>query len=504
MEIQSTKNSWQKKIGPYWLPILIAFIFLVFTFAYYPFQEKLQFDTDEGLNLMRSMLVTLGHPLYAEVSSDQPPLFNVILALVFRVADFDVNAARGLVLLFSTLLVWAGAQFLELTWGKLAAILFLPLIIMAPRYLNLSVAVMIGVPAIALAAVSLVFVTLWHQKRSSLWLVLSGFLLALSVLTKLFTGFLAPIFLIGMTLTAYFDAKERKFSWRILRPALIWSVSFVGLGLLLGLILVGPRNVWEIIYPHLLAPTKEYFQAEGYSINVHLQAAVPLILLGLLGAVVAVYRRNWLSLYPLVWAAVAYVMFSFYSPVFYHHQLLITVPLAMLAAAAVGDGILSLVRAVRSSQVFRWETLFGVLATAGFVLVLTYYAPVVGKELLNQPRFRASSLDATSGKLRVIDKMNEYRDQTHWIVTDLPMYAFRVHKPVPPILATISQKRLSTGSLTEADILSAMEEYKPEQVLMARFTLPALEDYLQKNYTLIYSPEYFRLFLRNDLTPVTQ
>jgi 4-amino-4-deoxy-L-arabinose transferase-like glycosyltransferase len=504
MESQSTKNPWWKKFGQYWLSILIALIFLVFTFAYYPFQEKLQFDTDEGLNLMRSMLVTLGHPLYTEVSSDQPPLFNMVLALVFRVAGFDVNAARLLVLLFSTLLVWAGAQFLELTWGKPAAILFLPLVIMVPRYLNLSVAVMIGVPAIALAAVSMVFVTIWHQKRGHLWLVLSGFLLALSVLIKLFTGFLAPIFLIGITLTAYRDQKDGKFSWKMLRPALVWSASFAGLGLLLGLAVIGPRNVWEIIYPHLMAPTKTYFQDEGFGINFHLRAAVPLILLGLLGAVITVYRRNWLSLYPLVWAVVAYVMFSFYSPVFYHHQLLITVPLAMLAAAAVGDGILSLVRAVRSSNGFRLEAVWGIIAITSFLLVSFSYFPGLNKELLSQPRFRAAGLDATSGKLRVIDKMNEYSSQTHWIVTDLPMYAFRVHKPVPPILATISQKRLSTGSLTEADILSTMEEYKPEQVLMARFTLPALEDYLQKNYTLIYSPEYFRLFLRNDLKAPTQ
>ena len=504
MEIQSTKNSRWKRTGHILLPILIALIFLVFTFAYYPFQEKLQFDTDEGLNLMRSMLVTLGHPLYGEVSSDQPPLFNMILAIVFRLAGYDVNAARGLVLLFSTLRVWACAQFLELTWGKLAAVLFLSLVVLAPRYLDLSVAVMIGLPAITLAAVSMVFVTLWHRRRNSAWLVLSGCLLALSVLIKLFTGFLAPIFLIGITLSAYFDGKEQRFSWRVLRPALIWSISFVGLGLLLGLALIGPRNVWEIVYPHLMAPTEEYFQDEGFGINLHLQAAVPLILLGLLGAIVTVYRRNWLSLYPLAWAVVAYIMFSFYSPVFYHHQLLITVPMTILAAAAVGDGILSLLRAVRPPRSFHWETFFGLLAVTGFILVFAYYAPVVEKELLNRPRFRASALEATSGKLRVLDRMSEYSSQTHWIMTDMPMYAFRVHKPVPPILATISQKRLSTGSLTEADILAAMEEYRPEQVMIARFNIPALEEYLQKNYTLIYSPEFFRLFLRNDLAPTSQ
>src|SRR6266536_2288449 len=239
MKTQSMNKAWWNTLGDLLLPIVIALIFLAFTFSYYPFREKLQYDTDEGLNLMRSMLVELGHPLYQEVSSDQPPLFNEALALVFHVAGFEVNAARLLVLLFSTLLVWSCAQFLQVTWGKLATILFLPLIVMTPRYLDLSVAVMIGVPSIALAAASMLFLVLWHQQRKNLWLVLSGFMLAMSVLIKLFTGLLAPIFLIGMTIELYLDRKGEKFSWQVVRPALIWGVSFVGLGLLLGLALIG-------------------------------------------------------------------------------------------------------------------------------------------------------------------------------------------------------------------------------------------------------------------------
>src|SRR5215211_4628523 len=185
---QSTYNPKWNSWGSLLVPFLVALIFFAFTFSYYPFREKLQFDSDEGLNLMRSMLVSLGHPLYSEVSSDQPPLFTQILGLLLRVTGFEVNPARLLVLLFSTLLVWAGAQFLQQTWGKLAAILFLALVIMAPFYLILSVSVMIGVPAISLAAVSMLFVTVWHKEKRTLWLVLSGFALALSVLIKLFTG----------------------------------------------------------------------------------------------------------------------------------------------------------------------------------------------------------------------------------------------------------------------------------------------------------------------------
>ncbi len=123
---------------------------------------------------------------------------------------------------------------------------------------------------------------------------------------------------------------------------------------------------------------------------------------------------------------------------------------------------------------------------------------------MNRPRLTDFSLRATSGKLRVLRTMREYTDQTHWIMTDMPMYAFRVRRPVPPSVATFSSKRLATGSLTEEDILTAMRDYQPEQVLMARFHIPALEAYLQEHYTLILSVEFFRLFLRNDIEPVAE
>lgn len=504
MNTKSNKNFLWNQSKQLLLPILIALIFFVFTFFYFPFREKLQFDTDEGLNLMRSMLVALGYPLYSEVSSDQPPLFNYILALLFRIGGPDVYRARLLVLLFSTLLVWAGAQFLQLTSGKLAAILFLPLIVMVPRYLNLSVAVMIGVPSIALAVVSMLFVTLWHQRRNNLWLILSALLLVLSVLVKLFTAFVVPIFLAGITFSEYLNRRNENPSWRILQPALLWSASFIGVGALLGLLMVGFQNAWLIVFPPLAAPSEDVFQSGHFSINLHLQSALPLLLLGLLGVGITLYRRKWLVLYPLAWASLAYTMLSFYAPVFYHHQLLITVPMTMIAAAGVGEGLSSLLALRQPSDLVRFETGLGIVALLGLIWVFANYGRVLDKDLLNSPSLGDSQLQATAGKLRILNLMNEYADQTHWIVTDVPMFAFRVARPVPPILATFSSKRLATGSLTEEDILKAMREYQPEQVLMARFEIPALEAYLEENYTLMFSPEFYRLFLRNDLVPASK
>lgn len=176
----------------------------------------------------------------------------------------------------------------------------------------------------------------------------------------------------------------------------------------------------------------------------------------------------------------------------------------MMAAAAVGDGILSLVRLRRFSDFMHLQTLFGIAALIGFVFISNHYLPPLDKKLMNSPHVNGFNLRATPGKLKVLRTMNAYIDQTNWIVTDMPMYAFRVQRPVPPILATFSSKRLATGSLTEEDILTAMREYHPEQVLMARFVIPALEEYLQKNYTLILSEEFFRLFIRNDLKTATK
>lgn len=505
MKNQSTRQTSSNDLGTFLFPILVAFLFLAFTFSYYPFREKLQFDSDEGLNLMRSMLVEQGYPLYSEVSSDQPPLFTHLLALVLRVVGYEVNRARLFVLLFSTLLVWACAQFLQLTWGKLSAILFVPLLLMAPEYLRLSTSVMIGLPAIALAAVAMLFVVLWHRSRKGFWLVLSGFALALSVLIKLFTGFLAPVFLIGVTIAVYAESREAGVSWRkVLRPAWVWGICFVSLAALLGLILIGPQNVWSIILPHTAAPTTEWLDGSGYTLNNRLQAAVPLLLLALGGVWFAVYKRNWLALYPLAWAGVAYLLFNLYSPVFYHHQLLVTVPAALMAAAGVGEGILCLARLRHPADFLRLPLWLGMGVLIGFVFAALYYAPVLDRGLMNRPRLSDFPLKATAGKLRVLRTMNVYVDQTNWIVTDMPMYAFRVGRPVPPNLATFSSKRLATGSLTDEDILDAMREYQPEQVLIARFKIPVLEAYLQENYTLILSVEYFRLFLRNDIKPVME
>ena len=108
-------------------------------------------------------------------------------------------------------------------------------------------------------------------------------------------------------------------------------------------------------------------------------------------------------------------------------------------------------------------------------------------------------LQAPQHKLNVYLLMREYASQTNWVVTDMPLYAFLIRKPVPPNLATFSEKRLNTGSLTEEEILDTVREYKPEQVLLVFFELENLEEYLIRHYNLVYNNREYRLYIRKDL-----
>jgi hypothetical protein len=71
---------------------------------------------------------------------------------------------------------------------------------------------------------------------------------------------------------------------------------------------------------------------------------------------------------------------------------------------------------------------------------------------------------------------------------------------VPPNLAVISGKRFLAGDLSEADILTTVQQTRPEQVLIGRFEFPALEAYLQQDYKLVLArDDTTKLYIRQDL-----
>ena len=133
-------------------PVFLYICFIVFAGQWWSFYE---FDTDEGINLMKAALVAEGYSLYDEIWSDQPPVLTYVLALVHVVSDGSVAAARTLILASSSLLIWSLFRIIFRTEGRGAAWLAVSVLAASFVFQLLSVSVMVGLPAIALAVAAL-------------------------------------------------------------------------------------------------------------------------------------------------------------------------------------------------------------------------------------------------------------------------------------------------------------------------------------------------------------
>ncbi len=450
---------------------------------------------------MKSMLVAKGFPLYSEIWSDQPPLFTYALAAIFSIVGFEVNAGRIFVLFLSSILLGSVFLLLQRVWSNWHAVAGVILIILLPHYLTLSVSNMVGLPALTFALCSLSILVLWHQQRKRIWLILSAFTLSLSLLTKLFTGLLIPVFMIGLFIGEY-NQRELASRWtRRLSPILIWCWVLVGSTLSLSILLVGPRNLTQLVMPHLVASISRDSTVifDSMPIEWHLQVSWTILLLGIIGVLIIIIKKSWLSLYLIGWMGLSYILLANYSPVWYHHQLIITIPAAMLGGITVGEAAYATFGIKRPNEL---PTILKLLLISGaliflFALITRFQATIY--EFNQQPSQRFVESGTLSVDERFLKRMSTHADKTNWVFTDLPIYPFRVGLYVPPELSVISAKRMFTGTLTEEEIINILQERQPEQILLGRFEYPSIDEYIKKHYTLIYSMESKQLFLRNDL-----
>jgi hypothetical protein len=308
--------------------------------------------------------------------------------------------------------------------------------------------------------------------------------LGLSVLTKLFTGFLAPIFLVGILIDQKYRLGGTPAWPKLMRPAIIWSLVFALISLGLGLILVGPANLDQLLSTHLTARNASLYIYinRTYPLIWHLRESWAILLLALIGSIFTLLNRNWLSLYLVAWAIAGYLLLSFQVPIRYHHQLLITIPIALLAGIAVGEAVFLLSEFIRKRKFFNMRGFLFVAATTAFALTLISLAPQAYLDFRLPAHLLEPAAQEPGREQPFIDELTKWGPRTQWLVTDLPIYAFRAGLSIPPPLAVASEKRWETGELTEEQIIAIVDEYRPEQVLIGRFDLPTLEGLLRDDY----------------------
>jgi hypothetical protein len=474
--------------------------FMLFVFTSYPFREVFG-NPDEGINVMKAMLMSSGEPLYGAIWSDQPPVFSYMLLFVFRLFGFKVNIGRVFVLVLSGILMWAYAWFMRIAWGDLHALIGAVVLLFLPFYLPMSVAIMVGLPALSLAMVSLVPVAVYHRDGRSIWLVLSAAIMSAAVLTKLFVGIIAPVVALVIWAGAYARGRNglNRF-WTGFRPAFLYGAVFALVTLVLTFWLIGFEHFDQVITPHVEASALPIYENdESLTLEFHLGTSVLTIVLAYAGALITVIKRNILGAYPILWAVAAYLFLSNHSPVWGHQVLLVTIPAAMLAGYASAEGMIWL----RGRPGFGELVNLSGLIHASVVLVFLFLAVTKGSTLLSDlrpaPSFSTPGLKPASNQVQFLVIMLEYADDTHVMLTDLPLYAFRAGIPVLPDLVVFSHKRVVTGNISEDQLIRYVAEEQPEQIFLGRFDFEKLETVLAEDYELVRRHDTMRLYILKSL-----
>ena len=100
----------------------------------------------------------------------------------------------------------------------------------------------------------------------------------------------------------------------------------------------------------------------------------------------------------------------------------------------------------------------------------------------------------------IVALIGNYAEETNYLFTDRPMFAFRSGVAMPPELAVITQKRYSTGDPTQEQIYAVLEETTPEQIIISRFSYPAVQRYMQaRNFVRVDNSPRSRHYVMREI-----
>ncbi len=395
-------------------------------------QLPLEINSDEGINAMKAWMLAHGHPLYRAVWDDQPPLYTYLLRWCMGSCGWAMLSGRLLTLAFAGLAAGCAYDAVRLSSGHRAALAGALLLITAPFFLTLSMAIMIGLPAISLAVVSLAvgaFVA-WRQASGtplggSCFLVLSGLALLASLMIKLFTGVVLIPLLVWWWMESSGDKTGKD---RQLAPAwMLWSWGFIG-GLLLLVVdgMVPLHAVGQMIAPHLASETST--QA-AMSLGDYLALDLPLTLSASLGLTVVARRGPWPWRVVGVWWLLALVVIIRHRPLWWHHTLLASVPAALLGA----QGIAWLIQPRQGALWRRALPLSLAVALLAWTVPQFWHQPG-----LQRPEWRQRDQ-------LVLDHLRQQADQDGPVVSDRCLFPFLSGREMPADLVVATWARIQAG-----------------------------------------------------------
>ncbi len=490
---------------PAWLAVLLLVVSLV------PMASVVEIDPDEAIGIEIARHLLDGRGQYTEIWNDQPPLHPTLLAigvgaigLVGGGAAGELLAGRLISLLFAMLLAAALYRELRRETSPVPALVGVLLLIFSYRFVRMAGAAMMGLPAVTMALAGCWFavrsVDAAAPRRALAWAAAAGAVIACSWLTKPIVWF-API-LAGLFVLFSSTAAGR---WRPL-------AAMIG-GFIAALLVVGTlTSAWNA-FDQVLGTgwgdaTREHFAEQDVATRVRYFAErdQALLVMGLLGVPWVAWTCLRLRPCPpdpsrrpprsparpripagamaFAWFLAAAMSIAYHRPIWWHHFLLLSVPLAWLA----GYGA----EAIWSAVLFGWHRGIGWRAL-GVVLAATLpLAVAAGAFNLSGdfvPAHEAGGRPLDDGAVKALREA-----PAGPVFVDRLIYATAARRAPAPWWTVITEKRLRSDTTMMNDLAPSLQESDIAAVLLARWE----PDYLGDDFAAWLDGEFIEVYRSDD------
>jgi 4-amino-4-deoxy-L-arabinose transferase-like glycosyltransferase len=419
---------------------------------------------DEGVYWQSLRSLAHGHTLYEQIFFAQPPAFLLLIYPVYLIFGQSLLAARMGIALLSLCGLLGALLVGKVLRGNAGALLALLLLIVSPFYLTGSQTLQADVPSTALMLLALALAYLWWEHPTGLGgyvlAILTGSLLALSILCKLFA--LADLVPIGLLMIAHL--------WRTRQqPAgkrLAYSGSLLALAcalLLTCLLFLLPfsgsfSSLWDQVITFHTAAIASTASTTKDNLHVLWQAlATPLGMFALYGTLVSFARRDWRVLPLITWfIAICYLLWQ-QLPLFQHHLVTLVPPLVLLA-------MMSLVPfPVIHGPSRLWFYVGNSIAIIALCMTIVYFLPIL-RTTYQGAQQQVNSTD-THMILRVAHDLDVVTQPDQLVITDAQFLVAKANRSTPPQLVDTSFVRIHSGYLSNAQLIQISRQSSVHTVL---------------------------------------
>ncbi len=402
-----------------------------------------QLDYDEGVYWVSLRALHAGNPIFVSVFSSQPPAFLLLVEPTWVALGGSIAAARAVMLAFGIGAVLSGALLGRRLLGSTGAVAMAVLLTVDPLMLRQSLVLQAEGPAICLAllglALAAVSVTTPRGRTADVTALASGAAIAIGILTKLFDVAAVPPLAVLVLLHPH----------PFRRGLMLGAGAVIACSLLMVPIHQGWGPMWQqVVALHLASRSLPYGQISDPALISFAQRELPLLGIGLVGALIAWRTNRSTVLVGLAWLAGAVATMSVTHPLWPRHLILI-VPGASLLAAAGAQRIARWVDKPGRAVVVLGTAILAAAAVAGLLVVgVATLRPALGVDpMVALLQSKTSSPDL--------------------VLSDDQFATAAAGRSAPPEYVDTSLVRLAASRVTLADLTGVIDRDRVCAVVLA-------------------------------------